>query len=72
MREGCELGGFDAGAFLLLDLIGLEQEEDELELRQVVVGPLRTKPVAKEELSELFCTAIGISCSGQKESALLG
>ena len=57
----------------MLDLIGLEQEEDELEPRQVVVGPLRTKlVVAKEGLSELFCTDIGVSCSGQKESALLG
>ena len=38
----------------------------------VVAGPLRTKVVvAKERLSELFCTEIGVSCSGQKESALL-
>ena len=53
------MGGFDAGAFL--------------ELRQVVVGPLRTKlVVAKEGPSELFCTEVGVSCSGQKESVLLG
>ena len=66
------LGGFDAETFLLLKLIGLEQEEDQLELRQEVVGSLRTKlVVAKEGLSELFCTEIGISCSGHKESALL-
>ena len=71
MREDCEPGGSDNGAFP--DLISLEQEEDKLELRQVVVGPLRTKlVVAKERLSELFCTEIGESCSGQKESVLLG
>ena len=42
--------------------------EDELELRQVVVEPLRTMFVAvKEVLQEPFCSEIGVPGSGQKE-----
>ena len=42
--------------------------EDELELRQVFVEPLRIMfDAAKEVLQEPFCTEIGVSCSGKKE-----
>ena len=53
-------------------LIVLEIVEDELELRQAVVEPIRIMLVAaKEELLELFCIETGVSCSGQKKYALL-
>ena len=48
-REGSELGGFDAETFILLVLIVLGKVEDELELRQAVVVPLRTMLVAAKE-----------------------
>ena len=48
-------------------ILKLSLMEDELELRQVVVEPLRTMfVVAKEVLQEPFCTEIGVSGSGQK------
>ena len=50
----------------------LERVENKLELRQVVIEPLRTMFVTvKEELEDSFCTEIGVSCSGQKELVLL-
>ena len=49
-------------------MLKLSLMEDELELRQVVVEPLRTMFVAvKEVLQELFCPEIGVPGSGQKE-----
>ena len=66
-RDGRVLGDFDVETFL--DCVNsLERVEDELELKQVVVEPLRTMfDAAKEVLQEPFCTEIGVSCSGQKE-----
>ena len=49
-------------------MLKLSLMEDELELGQVVVEPLRTMFVAvKEVLQELFCPEIGVPGSGQKE-----
>ena len=50
-HEGQLLGDFDVETFLLLVSVVLERVEDELELKLVVVVPLRTMVVgAKEEL----------------------
>ena len=49
MHEGSELEGFDVETFLLLVLIDLDREEDELELIQAVVVPLRTMLVVAKE-----------------------
>ena len=49
-------------------MLKLSLMEDELELRQVVVEPLRTMFVAvKQVLQEPFCPEIGVPGSGQKE-----
>ena len=49
-------------------MLKLSLMEDELELRQVVVEPLRTMFVAaKKVLQEPFWTETGIPGSGQKE-----
>ena len=62
----------DVETFLLLVSVVLERAVDDLELTRVVVEPLRTTDVGtKEELYELFCTEIGVSWPGQKESILL-
>ena len=54
-------------------MLKLSLMEDELELRQVVVEPLRTMFVAdKEVLQEPFCTEIGVPGSGQKELDVVG
>ena len=48
-HEGCILGDIEVETFLLL-VNSLERVEDELELRQVVVEPLRTMFVATKEV----------------------
>ena len=49
-------------------MLKLPLMEDEQELRQVVVEPLRTMfIVAQEVLQEPFRTEIGVFSSGQKE-----
>ena len=60
---------WDFGVATFLDCVNsLERVKDELELRQIVVEPLRSMFVAtKEVLLESFCTETGISFSGQKE-----
>ena len=50
-REGRVVGDFDIETFLLLMSVVLERAEDELELKLVVVVPLRTMVIgAKEKL----------------------
>ena len=58
------MGDLGAETFLLLVSAALERVEDELELKLVVVLPLRTMLVGAKEETD-------ISWSGQKESILL-